>query len=828
MLTGHQQQTHSILPLHLLNKTYDLFVREYDEAGNVSDENAVESSFSIWADLSYTSEPSITLQGLELRNSQTLNITWTWASGLATTNEDYAYRLIDSGGINVIPVTDGTYNELPLNTATVTLDISAYADGDYTLEVKEYNELDSWNDTNKHGTNDIIKDATAPIAPNFTYRPGSNEGTYYLTNDTTPTWQWASGGGGNGSYRWSFDESTWTYTNSYYVTPSKAQGVYTFYVQERDDAGNWSISAEHNLEIDTTAPTLSSITLNNQSTDAWNLTSYTVSNYVNIDISGSGTNGQTYTSNDIEFMRLWNSGGTKTGYLSYNTSYISWYLGYGGGSLTDGSKGVYCELIDYAGNISVSRIDYITKDTVVPVVSSFSLNSGATTSTSSTVTLNSTLTIDAYAMRMSNDGGVTWSGWYGDSTSMSWGLSTVNGYSGYGAKKVMVQFTDIAGYYCRNNSTQLAGHDTDKQDSIFYGTPVIGNSYKGITNNGYIRTYYEDFEDLGDSTNTYYIYYATSPTGTKTQKGSTTHYANYSNSTYAMGTLYYLFVRVYNPDIGWSNYSTYSIGFSSDMTIVYDDTDTADTSVASTTKQWITRDWAGTYPTSYSFQSGSYIAYTVTLVPESLIPTTYSDSGYDTYDETIVYGNPIITTPSTALLYSSAYTYSRAKNITFGAKGLMGMHYYGWRLFQTINNYAAGWGYVGTLPSGLNYAYNKGDTQQAGTKEYLSSYDYIWHRYLKHDSTYTNYRNDPDYKVTMFTTSTTSSTGLAHRWSIYNSAASGTNGLYYWADDPDYPNYYTAARQGEFAYWGYNKLPGYVNAGIPFFYNTIRYLNSYY
>ncbi len=809
---------------------YTLFVEEQDDAGNWSS----SSSKSIWVDTDYTSEPGITRNGLYLRNALDRSVTWNWTTGLGNpANERYRYKLIDSSSNIEI-----NWTTLADNVSTLTIDFSTYSGGlpddVYTLIVEEYNiTATSW--VGKEGTNSVEIDATPPNAPTMRPAPYStgvttsgDDPTYYITNDNTPRLWWLGDStGGSGNYRWNFDGGAWTNTGSYYIySDAKPDGAYIFYVQERDAAGNWSASASYKLEVDTTAPTLSSILLTNRSLNAVNTTTYTVGTSVDIGVTGSGTNNQTYTTNDIRYMKFWNSGGTKYTY-SYNPSLAGWNFATGGGDASDGTKYVYCELVDYAGNVSVSRSDGIILDTVPPVVTSFSINNSSDTTTASTsVTLNSVYSGANY-MRISTDGGSTWSGWYSAAAAKAWTLNTSNGYNGYGAKKVMVQFTDLAGVYTRNSVTQLAGQDTDVQDSIFYGTPVIRNSYKGITTSGYIRTYYEDYEDVGDSTNTYYIYYSTSPTGTKSQKGSTTSATSYSNSTYTKGTLYYLFVRVYNSDIGWSDYSDYSIGFSSDMTIIYDDTDSDDTSFASTTKRWITRDWAASYPASYSYQSGSFVTYSVTLVPESLIPTTYSDFGLDTYDETIVYGNPIITTPSTGLLYSSAYSYSRAKNITFGAKGLMGMHYYGWRLLQTISTYAAGWGYTGTLPTGLDYAYNKGDTQQAGTKEYYSQYDYIWYKYLKNDYAYDNYRNDPDYKVTMFTTNTTSSTGIANRWSIYNTAASGTSGLYYWADDPDYPNFYSVARQGEFVYWGYNKLPAYINASIPFFYNAVRYLNVY-
>ena len=529
---------------------YTLYVQERDFAGNWSDSGNSE----IWIDTNYTSEPTITRDGTFLRNGDPGNrvVTWDWSTGLGTGgSHEYQYKLLNSSNIEVV---------------------------------------DYWNDVTSYTTS-----GTDP--------------TYDLSNDTTPTWQWTTGSGGIGNYRWSFDEVNWTYTSTTFVTPSLPQGEYTFNIQETDSAGNWSNSAKHYLEIDTTAPTLSSILLNNQLTGAVNRISYTISNYVNIDINGSGANTQTYTDSDIRYMRFWNSEGTKYTY-NFNTILNSWAFTNGGANGSDGSKTVYCELIDYAGNVSVTRLDSITKDTAPPVVSSFSINNGATTATSSNVTLNSTLTADAYAMRISNDGGTTWSGWYGDSTAWSWGLETANGYNGYGTKKVMVQFTDYAGYISRNSSTQLAAHDTDVQDSIFYGTPILRYADKGRLNDGRIYTYYQDYEDMGDSSNTYYIYYSTTPTGTKYQKGSTTNSSYFYSNTYNEGTIYYLHLRVYNANVGWSNYSSYKIGFSSDITVVYDDLVSEDISLANRVKSRLTYHFennytqvVGTFPQLFRFRT---------------------------------------------------------------------------------------------------------------------------------------------------------------------------------------------------------------------------------
>ena len=82
------------------------------------------------------------------------------------------------------------------------------------------------------------------------------------TNDTQPTWTWTTGGsGGNGTYRFRLDNSdlttgaTTTTSASYTAGTVQTEGSHTLYVQERDAAGNWSLSGSFAVEIDITAPT---------------------------------------------------------------------------------------------------------------------------------------------------------------------------------------------------------------------------------------------------------------------------------------------------------------------------------------------------------------------------------------------------------------------------------------------------------------------------------------------------------------------------------------------------------------------------------------------
>lgn len=95
-------------------------------------------------------------------------------------------------------------------------------------------------------------DKTSPSAPTIT---GSS-----LTSDNTPTWTWSSGGGGNGTFRYKLDDSdlsseaTETTDTSCTQGTALSDGNHTMYVQERDEAGNWSNSGSLTTEVDTVPP----------------------------------------------------------------------------------------------------------------------------------------------------------------------------------------------------------------------------------------------------------------------------------------------------------------------------------------------------------------------------------------------------------------------------------------------------------------------------------------------------------------------------------------------------------------------------------------------
>ena len=83
------------------------------------------------------------------------------------------------------------------------------------------------------------------------------------TTDTTPTWSWTAGGGGNGAFRHKLDNNNLTtgatQTTATSFTPGAALsvGTHTLYVQERDTAGNWSVSGSFAIVIDGPTPDIS-------------------------------------------------------------------------------------------------------------------------------------------------------------------------------------------------------------------------------------------------------------------------------------------------------------------------------------------------------------------------------------------------------------------------------------------------------------------------------------------------------------------------------------------------------------------------------------------
>jgi hypothetical protein len=127
----------------------------------------------------------------------------------------------------------------------------------------------------------IILDRMPPQTP-FVERVGA-----YYTVDQTPEFRWQPKGEGNGQFRWVVDAVDFSQNpnlTTAYATETKtlSEGYHVFYVQERDEAGNWSGTASADVHIDRSGPTIHSFTFSQSDTGKACLYALQSSGYLNI------------------------------------------------------------------------------------------------------------------------------------------------------------------------------------------------------------------------------------------------------------------------------------------------------------------------------------------------------------------------------------------------------------------------------------------------------------------------------------------------------------------------------------------------------------------
>ena len=231
--------------------SHTLYVQELDDVGNWS----VSGSLAIVVDITAPTAPIVS--GATPTNGTTP--TWTWTTGGGGGSGTYRLRL-DNSDLTTSATTTTIANYAPA---------TAQTEGSHTLYVQERDAAGNWSTS---GSFTIVIDITAPTAPTVT---GTTP-----TNDTTPTWTWTPGGGGNGTYRFKLDNNdlttgSTTTTIELYAWYCADEGSHTLYVQERDAAGNWSLSGSFAVEIDITAPTRPTVTgttPTNNTTPTWTWT----------------------------------------------------------------------------------------------------------------------------------------------------------------------------------------------------------------------------------------------------------------------------------------------------------------------------------------------------------------------------------------------------------------------------------------------------------------------------------------------------------------------------------------------------------------------------
>ena len=776
----------------LIDKTtYSLEVQEKDEAGNWS----ISGNFDILVDTDYVAPPTLVLQGTYLRNATQSSVTWNWTTG---TSVPTAYRYhLDSAGWTIVSTATETF--------TYAFNSSGSDDGMHKFYVEEQINGTTW--VGLVAESGILLDATPPDSVDFD--------SPLTTNDTTPTWKWHTNGGGIEKYRYRLNSGGWvdTTSTSFTLTTVQSNGATPYLgVQERDEAGNWSTESTQTITIDTIAPTFDSFYIDVNDTYSTDLS-------VSVQAAASGS---------PSYIRFKNSGDSWSGWYSSPTAVKTWTIPTG-----DGYKYVYAQLRDAAGNESAQTSDYIYLDTEAPVVSSMSINNGNTSTSNQTITINSSVSGANY-MRMKNGSG-SWSGWYSYTSARSWTVS-----DGYGIKKVSVQYTDAAGYYENDSS-----HFIEREDYIFYGTVVIRGATKGKTNNGSLTLSFDTYGNESSGTLYYYAYYATSPTGSKSYKTNVTAGNSVTLTGMSNGTLYYLYILPYNSSSREYNdvYSEGAASWSSNITIIYNGSDSDDQSKAQAIKNLLQN---SNFPNSSESISGTMPVWSVTMVPDSEVSNSWSTID----DRYIIYGDPIIITPA-----SSAYAYqNKVRNIVHksnttgnaapatssGASGIVAMGYYGAYFLYYTNYYWSGtWGYPTT---GSEYYQPPSNIGFAGSYSTFTTEDVYMYTWTSGNSTWSSPLSStlfPGGATPTHDTSTQYAYSAAplggsgsttdRRVSVYLSTDQNpTNGWIYCKDSySSNPHYFPVVRQGRFLHYGFPRMATRPATGEVHFINLIARMDDY-
>jgi hypothetical protein len=217
------------------------------------------------------------------------------------------------------------------------------------------------------------------------------------------------------------------YSASYAFTLPAGDGTKTVRAEYQDGAGNVASKTDTivlNTSGDVTPPT-GTVTINGGA--AW--TNSNMMQTLTLSATDAGTG--------VAAMQFSNDNVNWSGWQTYATSW-TWSLSAGAGTKT-----VYAQFRDGAGNVSSTTIsDSIQLETTAPT-GSVTINSGAawTNDTTCTLTLvaNDLGGSGLSQMRFSNDNS-SWSAWEAIGSSKTWSLTAVPG-----TKTVWVQYRDVAG-----------------------------------------------------------------------------------------------------------------------------------------------------------------------------------------------------------------------------------------------------------------------------------------------------------------------------------------------------------------------------------------------
>jgi hypothetical protein len=404
---------------------------------------------------------------------------------------------------------------------------------------------------------------------------------------------------------------------------------------------------------------------------------------------------------------------------------------------------------------------------------------------------NSVSDLSSKEMHFQNEDS-SWFAWEPYSSVKEWTLK-----SSAGTLKVNAEFRDVVG------NTAAVTYDV-----IIYGAPTVNYASKGTTSAGYVAVDFVEPLAEGGEANRYYIYRRDYPSGEAyTPLGYVT--ASGQNITAPAAQFYYFHVRIYNREAGgYGDYSsTYDLGYTANVAIVYDSADTADTQTANDLKTILTTN----IPSSYGpTVTGTMPSWSVILIPQSMISTTYSAAN-------VFGGRPLIATPGSDL-YGNA---NQTRNVTAHGKGVFAMGYGGTRLLDTVETYWGTWGYSGTAPADIGLG-ESGASPASLWMYTQTSGNSVWNSPLTSTSIPGGSTPTDNARVQI----SYSSIGA---YSAYLPSGIAGDGWLYGREDTASGPYYPVVRQGRFLQYGFYAETDRPYTGWVFITNLVyRMSNVYY
>jgi hypothetical protein len=458
----------------------------------------------------------------------------------------------------------------------------------------------------------------------------------------------------------------------------------------------------------------------------------------------------------------------------------------------EGNKRIYAKFDDGDGFVNELAIahDDIGLDLYAPSVTNFAINKNADTTSSTRVTLYCSVSdASPVLMRFQNTGG-SWSSWYYLASSKAWTL-----INSAGTRVVNAQFKDAL------------DRVTSVSDAIINGMLTLTGATLNSTTVGTVTATWSGASPADTGTDYYRVYRRDYPSGaTYTYEGQTT--GSSLNVTVPVGQLYYIQVAIYSTGVGTLGpYSDSKLAYTSDIAIIYDSYDSTDTTIANDMKTILTTD----IPSAYSpTVGGTMPSWSVTLVPQSVVPTTYSSAN-------VFHGYPVIITPGNDL-YANA---NQTRNVVAHGHGVFAMGTGGTRLLDTCEDNWGSWGLVGTAPTEIGW-------MESGSAS-ASSFMYTW---TSGNSVWNSPLNStafPGGTTPTHNAQTQISYASISRISVYRgSDTNPTDGWLYGRENSPTSHYYPVVRQGRFLQFGFQQETDRYYTGWVYITNLVYRMSAAY